>query len=238
MMIERVLEAPVLTEEQCNVYWKQIELQYNQYLQEYNVKLPSKDSCSAYWLICLYHYSGKFVHKDAISDFTRQHISNAGKDQQVRHLNKQMGWYVTTKGQEALGEKTPSGYHMLVTLEEPSPIYKQEVEKRQQILSATDFEQLKQAYNYKCACCGREEGSVDERIGRTIKLQQGHKDPSKKLSLDNSIPQCEYCNQYSLDNFVYDENGKIIQLRNAQWIFNHMTEQAKNDLKLLFETES
>lgn len=230
-MITRIIQAPVLTEEQCKNIWKNIEKDYADYLRQYGVYHITYGTAASYQLICLKYVQGSFIHKDAVSDFVKEHCPSAGNDQQVRHLNTQKGWYVTNKGQEVNGEKTPSGYHMLVSTTIPSPTFVLSSRKRSSILNADDFASLKQAYGYTCPCCGVSEGEVDPRTGRVVKLQQGHMDHRKELTLDNTIPQCEYCNQYSLNNFIYDKNGKIVCLSNAKWILNHITPEADEELR-------
>ncbi len=42
------------------------------------------------------------------------------------------------------------------------------------------------------------------------KLQQGHLNPHKKLTLENSIPQCQLCNQAYKDDFVFNEKGRVL----------------------------
>ena len=41
-------------------------------------------------------------------------------------------------------------------------------------------------------------------------------DPRKNLTLDNTIPQCEYCNQTYLDYFRFDENGRVVAVNNPE----------------------
>lgn len=231
--IKTINTTPILSEAKCRKLWKEIQSFYNKFLKDKNVKNIRYGTCKSYQLICLYSEQGNFVHKDAISDFVFKHCDVAGKDQQVRHLNTQMGWYVTNKGQEVNNVTTPSGYHMLVSLREAAPGFVNRTTKRTNILSSNTFSELKKAYNNKCVCCGIEEGKIDERTSKKVKLQQGHKDPNRSLSIDNCIPQCEYCNQTNKDYFVYDENGKILKLNNVNWILSHITDETKEQLKQL-----
>ena len=81
--------------------------------------------------------------------------------------------------------------------------------KRANRNSAKNFQELKYVYDCRHATCGLEEGKVDWITGKRVKIQQGHMDPRKSLTIDNTIPQCEYCNQTYQDYFRFDENGRV-----------------------------
>ena len=70
------------------------------------------------------------------------------------------------------------------------------------------------AYDNRCATCGIEEGKKDPRNEELVVLQQGHMNPREKLTLDNVIPQCQYCNQTYKDYFLFNENGRVIAVNN------------------------
>ena len=169
-------------------------------------------------LIFLFKYMNCFVHKDMVSRFVRLHIKNAALDQQVRHLGTQYGWYVLNKGAKVpnVEETVPSGYNYLVTLESPSPTILASALKRAGRVAARNFAEMKMAYGCKCATCGCEEGKKDQRNQSKIVLQQGHMDPRKPLTLDNIIPQCQYCNQTYKDYFRFNEDGRVVAVNNPQ----------------------
>lgn len=169
-------------------------------------------------LIFLYEHIGCFVHKDVVSAFVRKYIPDAAFDQQVRHLGTQYHWYVLNKGHKVpdLDIKVPSGYNYLVSIETPNPKAVAEALKRAGRLAARNFDELKMAYNNKCATCGIEEGKRDIRDNSIVSLQQGHMDPRKKLTLDNTIPQCKYCNGTYKDYFRFNEYGRVIAVNNPE----------------------
>jgi hypothetical protein len=169
-------------------------------------------------LIFLYKYINCFVHKDLVSKFVRRYIKNAALDQQVRHLGTQYGWYVLNKGAKVpnVDETVPSGYNYLVTIESPSPSILAAALKRAGRVAARNFSEIKIAYGYKCATCGREEGKKDQKNQGTIVLQQGHMNPRLPLTLDNIIPQCQYCNQTYKDYFQFNEDGRVVAVNNPQ----------------------
>ena len=61
-----------------------------------------------------------------------------------------------------------------------------------------------------------EEGKKDTRDNTLVSLQQGHMDPRKSLTLDNTIPQCAYCNRTYLDYFRFNEHGRVIAVNNPE----------------------
>ena len=168
-------------------------------------------------LVFLLKYRKKLVHKDLISRFVRAHIPDAALDQQVRHLGSQLHWNVLNKGANIPDEdeKVPSAFYYLVSIDQPNPSLLFDELKRKGRLAAKDFYELKVVYNFCCATCGRKEGSIDERFAdMVIELQQGHMDPSKKLDLSNTIPQCQYCNQTYGDDFCFNQYGRVIAVYN------------------------
>lgn len=201
-----------MSPEEIEKWYDALEKEYETHLKPYNVSFPKKSSLKNLWLIFLKKHEGKLVHKDTISAFVNSVNSKAGKDQQVRHLASD-GWYVLNKGDKLLKENdiVSSGFHMLVTTESPKPDFLWKALKRAGRISAQNFEQLKATYDFRCATCGAQEDKPHllEQSQRT-KLQQGHMNPHKKLTLDNSIPQCQLCNQIYQDDYVFNEKGRVV----------------------------
>ncbi len=203
---------------------------YETYLKDYGVKKlwsekPSHNTDEEFiasldakelQLIFLYKYLNCFVHKDMVSAFVRKFIKNAALDQQVRHLGSQNFWYVLNKGAKVPNsdETVPSGYNYLVSIEMPNPKAVAEALKRTGRLGARNFNELKLAYGCKCATCGIEEGKKDSRNEEIVVLQQGHMNPRRPLTLENTIPQCQYCNQTYKDYFQFNEYGRVIAVNN------------------------
>lgn len=208
-----------------------IVFSYDTYLKDYGVKKLWSDNiptdCSdidfisfldakELQLIFLYKYLNCLVHKDMVSEFVRKYIPNSAFDQQVRHLGSQYLWYVLNKGAKIpnVNEKVPSGYNYLFSIEVANPIAVSLALKRTGRLGARNFSELKLAYGNKCATCGIEEGKKDNRNEEMVVLQQGHMNPRKQLTLDNTIPQCQYCNQTYKDHFQFNEYGRVIAVNN------------------------
>ena len=164
-----------------------------------DVKLPQWGTAKSYWLGVLMHYSPDYVSKDKISDITRQHL-DVGTDQQVRHL-KRDGWNLVS------GKR---GEHAIINPFESHSGYARQIIKELKTLAAGSFADIKTAYANKCATCGAREDEPDPRYGdNPIKLEEGHRDPEKPLSIANTIPQCSNCNKAYKDDFTFDKKGRV-----------------------------
>lgn len=228
-----VVGEVTLGEDECESLWKQFREAYAAgELGKQGVKLPKYGTCKAYQLIALYGNMGAPVHKDAISSFVAEHMRDSGRkvsgDQQVRHLQAN-GYNVYTRGSIMdNGESLPASCYMLADMN-VSRNYNSR--KRETRLDDAAWDKLKSEYDYKCAQCGRLEGSQDDRTaGSVVMLQQGHIDPGKPLTMDNTIPQCSVCNQSARDRFVFNKNGAVELVNDGAWLSTHMTANCKRDL--------
>ena len=64
-------------------------------------------------------------------------------------------------------------------------------------------------------------------------LQKGHKDPSQPLTLENTIPQCQFCNRASRDYFVFDNKGRLEKISDPRFVLKSKKEVQLAMLKLL-----
>ena len=192
---------------------------HNEHLLRYGVRIPTKGSNKALHLIFLHKYMGTLVHKDTISAFVRTVNPNAGADQQVRHIAAD-GWNVlNSRNAINENESVPSGYHMLRDITTVKPAFLNQRLRRIGRIGAATFEELKVVYDYRCATCGDREGHFPRlNPQEVVRLQQGHMNPSQPLSLENTIPQCQYCNQTYQDNFTFDQNGRVTALHNPNFV--------------------
>lgn len=197
--------------EEIQKWWTTVVLEHDLYLDQFGVSLPKENTAGMLWLAFLRKYQGILVHKDTIAEFVSSVLPELGRDQQVRHLAAK-GWFILNKGDKIPGEDAtiPSGYHVLITTEQPKPNFLWKALKRAGRISAQNFDQLKAVYDFRCATCGSQEGKPHllEQNQRT-KLQQGHMNPHKELSLNNSIPQCQLCNQVYKDDYVFNDKGRV-----------------------------
>ena len=207
-----------MSPEEIEKWYNTLEKEYESNLKQYEVKMPRKDTAKALWLIYLHKYMGKLVHKDTISAFVQSVKPEFGQDQQVRHLAAD-GWYILNKG-DFLPNSTKtveSGYHLLVNTQAAKPSFIFKVLKRKGRLAAKDFEGLKAVYDNRCATCGSKEGRPHfHDKNKKTELQQGHMDPHKKLTLENTIPQCQLCNRTYKDYFVFDDKGRVIAIASPE----------------------
>lgn len=192
---------------------------HRRHLQRYDVKMPSEGSNKALHLIYLHKYMRMLVHKDTVSAFVRSVNPRAGADQQVRHLAAD-GWYVLNRGNAiSENETVPNGYHMLRDVTTVKPDFLHRRLRRVGRVAATTFEELKAVYDFRCATCGsRENAAPLLNPDGVVELQQGHMHPGRPPALDNTIPQCQYCNQTYRDNFIFDQNGRVTALYNANFV--------------------
>lgn len=191
-------------------------------------------------LIFLFKYIGKFVHKDLISEFVRKKIPSLNFDQQIRHLGTQYGWYVLNKGAKIPDKNitVPSGYHYLFSIETPNPKFLANALKRIGRQGAKNFIDLKIVYENKCATCGIKEGTKDTRTNKQVILQQGHMDPRKSLTIDNTIPQCEYCNQTYKDYFRFNEYGRVISVNNPEILLESPVDIQNEMIRILVKVKN
>ena len=234
--MELIRSYQKLSLEEIDQLYSQIEQLYNTNLKQFNIKLPAKNTNKMYQLIYLFYFQGKAVHKDVITTFVQEHNPKASGDQQIRHLSAQNGYYILGKGGEYNYEKVPSGYYMLITLTEPNPNWCNNIDKRRIALKDNNFDSIKKAYDYRCATCGEKEGNIHRYTGKKVILQKGHMNPNKPLTIDNIIPQCEYCNQNVYKNdFIFDEKGHPKSINNPNYILKSTEETQKQMLEILLK---
>ncbi len=222
--------------------YSEIEKEWKINLEKYDVRLPRLVSGRKYTInalvrIYLYKKMGKTVSKQEITEFLKDMGYNVNDMQQARHLAQQSGWYILsgTRGDsecEALNIK--SGEYMLKTIKEPYPSYKNM--KRTETLNVSSWEELKEKYDYRCATCGSKEGEKSFLYpATTVTLQQGHKDPSEPLSLENTIPQCSFCNRASRNYFVFDNKGRVEKINDPQFVLRSEKEVKLEMIELLID---
>ncbi len=182
---------------------EKLEESFNQFLKEKGVKLPKKGKLRCA-LECLVERIGTAIHIDDIRNYVEKcGYKLTGTDGlQVRHLSTQNGFHIVKEGIYK---------HKLVNLTESHPSYIKE--KRNITIDKEGWESLLSEYDYMCVNCGSKEGGpLRWKKTETTKLQKGHMDPRKDLSLANCIPQCQFCNQRYKDKAVFDKRGQTILL--------------------------
>lgn len=163
-------------------------------------------------LIYVYKHIGTLVSKEAVADYVKSIEPTASGDQQVRHL-KDQGWDIRTSGKskgEFNGKRVPNGYYVLASVDHCSESFLLNKAKRMGRIEAKDWTEMKAAYKNHCACCGEESSN----------LEQGHKDPSLALLLENSIPMCGTCNNWASNNFVFNDRGRVVKLASSKIVMD------------------
>lgn len=232
----------MFSKQQIEKLYNEISAKHAEKLKEYNVLMPGlysgdKYTLNALVLVYLYAKMGEIVSKQELTNYLRTMGFDINDVQQARHLAQQSGWYILsgTRGDyecEKLGIKP--GEYMLKTIDEPYPSYKNL--KRTESLNASSWDELKEKYNYRCATCGSKEGEPNFLYpASTTKLQQGHKDPSMPLTLDNTIPQCQFCNRASRNYFVFDNKGRVEKINDSHFVLRSDNNTQLEMLKLLIE---
>lgn len=225
--------------------YDEIKSKWESNLKDKGVKLSSlKKSNGSYTLnalvlIYLYVNIRKSISKEEITAF----LQNLGYPvidmQQARHLSQQDGWYIIS-GQRGDSEcrkyNVAAGEYMLITLDEPYPQFNSI--RRAEYYSPQSWEDLKAHYGNRCVSCGSEEGKNNLLYQNSItRLEQGHKDPGKPLTIDNIIPQCQFCNGASQNLFVFDNKGRVIKIYDPRFVLKSDEEIQLAMLKLLMEED-
>lgn len=227
-----------LTDIEIEEKYKEIGAYHKKYLKNKGIKLPhlkwgGKYTEKALALICLSenYPNTKPVSKEELTEFIHAYRPDLKKDIQAgRHLGKQEGFYITTGTRG--DSKIEKGSYKLETLEKTFPKFNPD--RRGASIDDTFWRNLKKQYNYRCACCGSREGEPHRYNSCTItKLQKGHKNPNLPLDVKNIIPQCQICNQPDLNNWEYNDEGRVIGIAKAEVIDRCPNELKKEIFKLL-----
>jgi len=190
---------------------------YEQFCKEWETNLkplgvtkpPGLGSISSYLYLYAYLNIGKaFEGTDALAFASKMLNQNCIDAQTLRHMSNVQGFNARSRnGNMPDGSVLKPGQYALVDMLTTAPGWKN---NRSEAVKTGDWEDIKKHYNYKCACCGSEEGKANNRKQGTITvLEKGHMDPHKPLGPGNMIPQCQICNKPYLDHVVFDKNGYV-----------------------------
>ena len=79
--------------------------------------------------------------------------------------------------------------------------------RRGEAIPAETWEEVKARYDFRCAWRRIREGEAHWFNSAVTRLQQGHKDPARPLTVENSIPLRQYHNQAMRDLLVLNDDG-------------------------------
>jgi len=195
--------------------YKYIKYYYNRYLKKYGCKLPSEKSSFGKALEYLYINIKKENNINDIRNYVLEKnctLNDKVSDNlQIRHLGLQYGFNML-KGNDIKNsnQKIKKSNYCLINLTNKHINYLKE--KRSGKLNNENWYELKKNYNFCCANCGNEEGKpMRYNYNQLTDLQQGHMDPRKSLTLENTIPQCSYCNQQYKNKAIFNKKGIVIE---------------------------
>ena len=226
-----------LTDSQLSEKYDLVKDYHQKYLKEKEVHMPNlkwrgRYTQKALTLICLSegYPNTKAVSKSELTEFIKTYIPTASDDIQAgRHLGKQDGWFIITGTRgDSLIENIPYGSYKLISLKEAYPRFNPD--RRGSSVDDAFWEKLKTEYGNRCACCGSKEGEAHRYNPTTLTtLQKGHKNPNLPLSPQNIIPQCEICNRPDLNNWEYNNEGRVIKIAKAE-VVDSCSEELKQEI--------
>lgn len=176
--------------------------------QEY-VSLPSINTGKAVDLVYCYKNLGKVYREEDMRAFYTK-VTGKTTWRQPRHYGTQFGWnhYIG-------GEVLPNGYKLKIgefclwDLNHCKDGYNPQRRSKDPITNK-EFEELKKQYGYRCAVCNDFEGMPSHLYpAKIVKLQKGHMNPNKPLTISNCIPQCQCCNQGAENHWLFNKAGEI-----------------------------
>jgi len=158
---------------------------HREHLARHGVILPSLGNAPRYTrdaLTLVYLAQGyprtRPVSKRELTQFIRSFYPETNDVQQARHLGAQKGWFIAAGGRDNRDVDLARGQYQLVSLEKPYPAF-----HGHRVAEAEGWEDLKAAYDYRCATCGSREGEYHLHWPNTrTRLQMGHKVHVEDLS--------------------------------------------------------
>lgn len=208
-----------LSEEKIEKIYDLIRKFHEKHLSQFSVKLPklknvdgsfTKDALALVYLAQNYPHT-KAVSKEELTKFIREFYPNTNDVQQARHLGAQAGWWIVAGGRDNIVLSIKRGFYQLYTLEQPYPSFK----KGHRLSEISDWQEIKEKYNLRCATCGSQENQPHFHWPATkTTLQKSHMDPALPLVPGNTFPQCQKCNRADRNRWVYDEKGRVIRIAN------------------------
>ena len=220
--------------------YEKIKRQHQKHLKKHGVNLPNlKDSKNNYTkdALVLTYLSQGYPHtqkatKNELTQFIRKYYPNTNDVQQARHLGAQKGWWILAGGRDNIVRSLKRGEYQLHTLTQPYPGFTENRRRKE----VSHWNDIKKLYSHRCAVCGSKEGSPHFHWPgtRTI-LQQAHKNPTKPLTLENTLPQCQKCNRADRNRWIYDGKGRVIKIANASVLRSCSESVQRKAYKILYK---
>ncbi|MBU4332435.1 hypothetical protein KKD19_01590 [Patescibacteria group bacterium] len=227
-----------LTKANINKQYKFIKEYHSKYLKKFGVKLPKlydkNKKITKNALVLIYLSLGypktREITKTELTQFVRKFYPETNDVQQARHLGAQDGWWIVAGGRDNIVLTVKKGNYQLYSLEESYPSFK----RGHRVTETGNWLKIKEQYGFRCATCGSRENKPHFHwSGTKTKLQKAHKDPNKPLAAGNTIPQCQKCNRGDRNRWVYDDNGRVIKLADANFVKNFDKDVRQKIYKIL-----
>jgi len=185
-------------------------------------------------LIALYIRLGQPVTKAELEEFIAKYKDGANDGQFGRHLGNGDGWHVLSSTRPDIGtEDWPEASYGLMSITDCLPSFRRH---RSGDLTDEDWVAIQADFDNRCSLCGSKSGEPNLRNPNVItEIERGHCDPTKPLSAENCIPQCQECNRPLLQKFVFDRKGRPKAIARADVILKSPKDIQREALRLLRE---
>ncbi len=190
--------------------YSELKCIHKKHLEKFGIKMPKLvrvNNPNSYFqdslcLVYLYYKKNTDVSKIELTNFIRKFIPNITDVQSARHLSTQKGWNIFKSG------KIKDCFYRIDDITKPHHNWTKD--RRFTDYGDLKWEDLKKLYDNRCATCGSKENEIHLKFKSDIvRLEKGHCNPLKPLTLDNTIPQCNHCNQVYKNKFIFNKNGFI-----------------------------
>lgn len=210
-----------ITEDYKKAY-EALKFAYNQSnLKKEKVTLPAIDTGRAIDLTYCFLHLGEIYREEDMRKYYEK-LTGINTWRQPRHLGTQFGWNHFIGGETLPnGYKLKNGEFCLWDVNNCKAGYNPDRRLKDPITNE-EFEELKKRHNYCCANCGDREGTFSHNCpSKIVKLQKGHMDPNKPLTIHNCIPQCQCCNQGSINDWKYRKDGSIYTVNRPEVVMRN-----------------
>lgn len=217
--------------------YNKLEALHKLRLEEQGVKLPrfksgTRITKDAIVLAYLFTKLKKPVTKSELTRIVNIFYPGTTDVQQGRHLANGKGWNILSERRNDRGtERWPKDSYALISVSKPYPSF---LPNRRAPLQDSTWIRIKRRFKNRCATCGSVENEKNLRNSNSrTKLERAHCDPTKPLTMDNCIPQCQECNRPARNYWVWDNKGRPKALADARIIKKSSTDVRKRVFEIL-----
>lgn len=168
---------------------------------------------SGLMLVFFYSHMGKVKTIEELKAFLVRNGCN-NINPQPRHLGMQYGFRFLVQNciHPRLSRPLRQGQYCLLDLKSAHPSAALGHRDAKTQLTNTQFMQLRDHYDNRCAVCGSKHGEPHFKNALLCtSIEKGHADPRKPLALHNCIPMCRLCNGVYKDRAVFNCHGLVVK---------------------------